>query len=101
MMGFAAGEKVFLIIGSGRFVLPFVYIDNLVHAILAALTNPNASGRTYNVVDPYRVTKKDYVENLLKKLYPGARYLYVPYPFMHSAVFMQELLCRFSNGSLS
>jgi nucleoside-diphosphate-sugar epimerase len=94
MMGFAAGAKVFLIIGSGRFVLPFVYIDNLIHAILAALTNPNASGRTYNVVDPYRVTKKDYVEKILKKLYPKAKYVYMPYPFMHSVVLMQELLCR-------
>ena len=94
MMGFAIGAKAFLIIGNGGFVLPFVYIDNLIHAILAALTNPAASGRVYNVVDPYRVTKKEYVENLLKKLYPGARYLYMPYWFMHSAVFMQELLCR-------
>ncbi|HEU5316267.1 MAG TPA: SDR family NAD(P)-dependent oxidoreductase [Chloroflexota bacterium] len=40
-----------LTIGSGRNVLPFTYIDNLVDALLLAATSSAAIGQAYNIVD--------------------------------------------------
>jgi len=94
MMGFHLGEKLFAIIGPGKFVLPFVYIDNLLEAILASAENDAASGKVFNVVDQDRLTKRKYVDLLLKRLYPKAHYLYVPYGLLYLTVFIQELLLK-------
>ena len=92
MMGFNLGQKLFAIIGPGKFVLPLVYIDNLVEAILASMESGAANGKLYNVVDQDRLTKRGYTDLLLKRLYPKAHYLYVPYKLLYPTVFVQELL---------
>jgi nucleoside-diphosphate-sugar epimerase len=92
MMGFSAGTKLFAIIGNGKYVLPLVYIDNLVEAIVFAISCENSTGQTYNMVDADRVTKKEYVDLLLRKLYKGATFLYIPYWFLYVLVWFQEIL---------
>jgi len=92
MMGFSLGEKLFAVIGNGKFVLPFVYIDNLVEALVRGIENHGAAGGVYNVVDQERITKRDYMNKLVKKLYPGATCFYIPYNFLYSVVFVQEKL---------
>jgi nucleoside-diphosphate-sugar epimerase/predicted dehydrogenase len=94
MMGFALGQKVFAIIGSGNFVLPLVYIDNLVSAIIAAIEKEQSIGKIYNIVDSDNLTKKQYIELLLKKLYPNAKYFYIPYSLFYVTVFIQEILIK-------
>lgn len=94
MMGFALGQKVFAIIGSGNFVLPLVYIDNLVDSIIAVIEKEGSIGKIYNVVDSDNLTKKQYVELLLKKLHPKAKYIYFPYPLFYVTVFFQEILIK-------
>jgi nucleoside-diphosphate-sugar epimerase len=92
MMGFSAGRKLFAIIGSGKFVLPLVSIDNLVDAIVTCMQRSESNGKTYNVVDSDSPTKKQYVEAFMKKLYPHARYVYIPYLIIHGIVYLQEIL---------
>jgi nucleoside-diphosphate-sugar epimerase len=94
MMGFSLGRKLFLIIRRPGFVLPFVYVDNLIEAIVASLEAPNSAGQIYNVVDPEKIGKKEYVERFLKRLLPGSRYIYLPYSFIYSAVALQEILFK-------
>jgi nucleoside-diphosphate-sugar epimerase len=92
IMGFSLGKKLFAVIGNGKFVLPFVYIDNLVEAIVKAIEKQEKAGGVYNVVDPERITKKDYMNNLVKRAYPGATCLYIPYSLLYPMVYMQEKL---------
>jgi len=94
MMGFTLGHKLFAIIGPGKFVLPVVYIDNLSDAIIKAIDNETDSVKIYNVVDTEKLTKKDYVDHLLKKLYPGAYYIYIPYKLLYLTVLTQEMAFR-------
>ncbi|NLI83722.1 MAG: NAD-dependent epimerase/dehydratase family protein [Deltaproteobacteria bacterium] len=94
IMGFNFGTRVFGIIGNGQFVLPFVYIDNLVHAIVTCLASEQAAGKIYNVVDPQHMTKKQYAEKLLKRLYPKSLHVYIPYSLLYVTVGMQELMFR-------
>jgi len=92
MMGFSLGNTFFAVIGDGRFVLPLVYVDNLVEAIIVSMINHNSANNTYNVVDPEKVTKRGYMEGLVKKLYPESRTVYVPFCMLKIIVFLQENL---------
>jgi nucleoside-diphosphate-sugar epimerase len=94
IMGFNLGTKVFAIIGNGEFVLPFVYIDNLVDAIIACLRSEQAAGKIYNVVDPQQLTKKQYAQKLLRRLYPKSLHFYIPYPLLYFTVGVQEIVFR-------
>ena len=70
MMGFAFGKWVFAIFGNGQFILPLVYIDNLVDAIIQSIEKDESTGKIFNVVDQDDLTKKQYVDRLLKKYFP-------------------------------
>jgi len=94
IMGFSMGNRFFVNIGNGTSVLPLVYIDNVVEAIMLALANDKSTGQIYNVVDPERITKKEYTELLLKRLYPNATFCYFPYSLLYVFVFLQETLTR-------
>jgi len=92
MMGFSAGRKFFAIIGMGKFALPIVSIDNLVDAIVTCMQRSESNGKIYNVIDSDMPTKKQYVESFLKKLYPGAKYIYIPYWMLYGTVRFQEVV---------
>jgi nucleoside-diphosphate-sugar epimerase len=92
MMGFSLGNKLFAVIGNGRFVLPLVYVDNLVEAIVVAMEKSNSTNKIYNVVDPVKVTKREYMERLIKKLYPDSRTVYIPFTILKMIVYSQEIL---------
>ena len=90
MLGSSFKNKVFVIIHKKGFILPLVYVDNLVQAIIAALVQEKSMGQTYNVVDPRRIGKKEYMVTFIRKLYPGAWRVYLPYGLLHAAVGLQE-----------
>ena len=92
MLGFGFKRKIFALIGDGRFVLPLVYVDNLVDAIMLSLERPESVGRIYNVVDAERVDKKRYMQDLIIKLHPGARYFCLPFGLLMLLVRWQEKL---------
>ncbi|MGV1098219.1 NAD-dependent epimerase/dehydratase family protein [Thiovibrio sp. JS02] len=89
MMGFSLAE-LYVVIGDGTFVLPLTYVDNLCSVILTAMRREQSVGKTYNVVDPEQVTKREYMERLVKKLHPNAHTLYFPYSLLNFIVFCQE-----------
>lgn len=94
VIGFSIRNTIFAVIGNGESVLPLVYIDSLVSAIIASLTNEKSNGRIYNVVDTDRVTKKRYMDELVSKMYPGSRSFYLPSTLLYSLVWLQEKLCK-------
>lgn len=94
MMGFSLMNKLFVVIGDGKFVLPYVYIDNLVDAIIRAIQREQANGQRFNVVDNHQVTKKEYMEQLVKKIYPSSRTAYFPLSVVIGITFIQEVLCK-------
>lgn len=94
MMGFRAGRKIFGIIGNGKFILPLVYIANLVDAIISCIGNQGAYNQIFNVVDKERVTKKRYFDTVLRKLYPDAMTFNIPYGLLYSTVWSQEVLFK-------
>ena len=92
MMGFSLGNRVFAVIGPGDFVLPLVYIDNLCDAVITSIQSDRGDYEVFNVVDPGGVTKREYMDALVRKLYPGARVVYIPRSMLGGVVRLQERL---------
>ena len=95
MMGFSLMNKAFIVIGNGKFELPFVYIDNLVDAIIMSIQSDDANNQIFNVVDSERMNKKQYMKRVVKKVYPGSPAIYFPYGLFYFTVRSQEVLCRY------
>lgn len=93
MIGFSMGEKIFVVIGNGKFVLPLVYVDNLVEAVLLAMNSSISVNKIYNVVDPVKVTKRDYLEKVIKVVYVDSFIIYFPFTLLKMLVYFQERLC--------
>jgi len=92
MIGFSLKKKLFIVFTNDELVLPLVYVDNLVEAILVAMTSARGSGQVYNVVDPLGVNKKQYIDLLIRRLYRGVPVVYLPYGLLEYVVAVQERL---------
>ena len=71
-----------------------MYVDEVAEAILKCIEMGEADGEIFNLVGSESITKRMYVEKLLKRVYPRARFLYLPYVVVSVLVLAQELACR-------
>jgi len=92
MMGVSFAKWLFVVFGDGESELPLVHVDNAVDAIVECMRNPAADGQVFNVVDPDPVTRKAYVERILKRLRPRAVVIYCPMPLLRTVTLVQEKL---------
>jgi nucleoside-diphosphate-sugar epimerase len=90
LIGTSIGQNVFTVFGNGQFVLPLVYLDNLVDAILDAMNDEKSTGQVYTVVDSQQIDKRRYMDTFIRKLNPHARVFYVPFSLLSIVVFLQE-----------
>jgi 2'-hydroxyisoflavone reductase len=60
-----AGRPV-IIPGDGHRLMQFVYVNDLVHAMVRALEEPRAVGEAFNIADPKPVTQAEFVEKMAK-----------------------------------
>lgn len=90
MIGISLARRVFVVFGNGRGGLPLVYVDNVVDAIIQCIRSNAASNQVFNVVDQDLVTKRRYIEQILKPIYPNALVIYCPMLMLLLAVWIQE-----------
>ena len=67
------------LIGGGKTKFQPVYVDDVADAAMAALTTPEAAGRTYELGGPRVYTFKEVLQFILKTI--GRKRLLVPVPF--------------------
>ncbi len=82
------------IIGTKGFVLPLVYLDNLIDAITHCIDHHRAYNQVFNVVDTWQVNKSTYTDKVLKPLFPEACFFKIPYRALYAIVWMQEIMFR-------
>ena len=70
--------SVRLLVGNGRNVLPFTYVENAVDCILLAATSDVAAGQVYNVVDEPQISGRDALAE--RATLTGNQPLLVPVP---------------------
>jgi 2'-hydroxyisoflavone reductase len=72
-----AGRPI-IIPGDGHRLMQFVYVHDLVHAMVRALEEPRAVGEAFNIGDPKPVTQFELVEKLAKVAGAEANLVRVP-----------------------
>jgi oxidoreductase len=92
MLGFAIKGRFFVVIGMGSMCPPWVHVDNVAEAIRLSVEKNAADGQIFNIVDAPPVSKRQYIDKLIRQLTPDARVVYVPYSIIYSATVAQELL---------
>ncbi len=84
-------DGVPLIIGSGKWIFPFCYVDNLCQATYLASTAENSQGQAYTVTNGCDVTWNEFLSFFQKKL-NKKQWIYVP-PFLpHTVAFCMKII---------
>jgi nucleoside-diphosphate-sugar epimerase len=70
--------KLNLVFGPGQNLLPLVYVDNVVDALLLAARRDEAVGRAYNIVDDEQITQRVFIGKMKHALDAKAPTVYLP-----------------------
>lgn len=92
VIGLSFGGRVFVVFGGGSCALPIVYVDNVADAVARCLESGAADNQVFNVVGQERITKRRYMQELVKRVCPGSLHLYVPYGLLFGITWIQERL---------
>lgn len=65
-------------IGPAQQVLPLVYLDDVVDALILAARLPQANGQLFNVVDPEQVEQGEYLARCRQRVGPSLKVVRVP-----------------------
>ena len=65
-------------IGPAQQVLPLVYLDDVVDALILAARLPEANGQLFNVVDPEQVDQGEYLARCRQRVGPSLKVVRVP-----------------------
>jgi nucleoside-diphosphate-sugar epimerase len=91
MMGISFARRIFVVFGNGKSELPLAHVDNVVDAIVGCMRNSAVDNQVFSVVDQDMVTKRMYMERVVKRLYPRATVIYCPLVLLHTLIWLQEL----------
>ena len=74
-----------IVIGSGNIPLPLVYVDDVVDAMLLAAHRDGVCGKIFQLVDPVRLTQRQYLDHCRAHLGGRIRVQYLPRPVLVAA----------------
>jgi nucleoside-diphosphate-sugar epimerase len=84
-------DGVPVIVGNGKWIFPFCYVDNLCKATYLACYSQNSEGKTYTVTNGADVTWKEFLSFFQKKLNKKQR-IYIPPFFPYVVAFGMKIL---------
>lgn len=100
-VGIRIGKKLVACIGMGNRKIPFVYVDNLVDALMLTENSSGKSGSIYNVVDNDYPTQNDYIR--LYKQLTNEKFITIRIPLwfiIGTVSILEGMLKRFTNKTL-
>lgn len=92
-----AGQWV--VVGSGNILLPLIYIEDVVDALMLAAQQDRACGRTFQLVDDVRLTQRQYIDRCREHFGEKIRTVYIPRPAFHAAAIGIAALGKFLRRS--
>jgi nucleoside-diphosphate-sugar epimerase len=81
-----------VVVGNGNIPLPLVYVDDVVDALLLAAQREGVCGQVFQLVDPERLTQRQYIERCRDLPGEKARVVYVPRLVFYTAAIGVEVL---------
>jgi 2-alkyl-3-oxoalkanoate reductase len=93
-----AGKMVF--IGSGDNAVPFVYVTDMVDALLLALDDPDAVGRAYNIGNDQPLTQRELLDGMAQEIGTAPPRVHVPYYPLYAAALAAERIATISGNRI-
>jgi nucleoside-diphosphate-sugar epimerase len=84
-------DGVPVIVGSGKWIFPFCYVENLCHATYLACRSKNSEGQTYTITNGSDVTWKEFFSFFQRK-FNKKQWIYIPTFFPHVVVFVMKII---------
>jgi nucleoside-diphosphate-sugar epimerase len=85
-----------IIVGSGNNAVPFVYITDVVQALLLALDSEQAVGQVYNISNDQPLTQKQYLSAIAQEVDVAPPRIHLPYYLMYAAAYIAERISTLS-----
>ena len=85
-------------VGDGRNLVDLTYVDNVVHALMLALTAGAAVGKTYTITNGEHVPLWDLIKTVLRRLGLSAKLRRLPYRVVHVMAGLMELRATLFGG---
>ena len=85
-------------VGDGRNLVDVTYVDNVVHALVLALTAAAAVGRTYTITNGEHVPLWDLIKTVLRRLGLDANLRPLPYRVVYALAGLMELRATLFGG---
>lgn len=79
-----------IIIGSGRNAVPFVYVADVVRALLLALEREQAAGQVYNITDDRWPTQEELLREIAAQVEARPPRTHIPYSLLYGAAYVAE-----------
>lgn len=93
-LGVSLSKRLNVIFGSGREKLRLVHIDDAVEAILLLIREKTNDNKIYNLIPPEMISKKEYIELIIKNLHPNSKSLYAPHFMIKLGIIVSGALLR-------
>jgi nucleoside-diphosphate-sugar epimerase len=84
-------DHVPVIVGSGKWIFPYCYVDNLCQATYLACHSKNSEGKTYTVTNGTDVTWKEFLSFFQRKL-NKKQWIYIPSFFPYVVAFGMKII---------
>jgi nucleoside-diphosphate-sugar epimerase len=79
-----------IVVGSGRNFVPFVYVSDVVQALLLALDHPARIGQAYNISTDRPLTQQGFLDAIARELAVPPPHVHVPYRALYAAGWLAE-----------
>jgi nucleoside-diphosphate-sugar epimerase len=89
-----------IIVGSGNNAVPFVYIADVVQALLLALDNERAVGQVYNIGNDQPLTQEQFLSAIAQEIGVAPPHIHVPYYLMYTAAYTAERVATLSGSRI-
>jgi nucleoside-diphosphate-sugar epimerase len=84
------------IVGSGNNAVPFVYIADVVQALLLALDSDRAVGQAFNIGPDPSLTQQEYLSAIAQEIGVKPPHIHVPYHPLYAAAYAAERIATLS-----
>lgn len=85
-----------IIVGSGSNAVPFVYVSDVVQALLLALDSKRAIGEVYNIGNDQPLTQQEYLTAVAQDIGAAPPRTHVPYFSLYAAAYAAERISTLS-----
>jgi 2-alkyl-3-oxoalkanoate reductase len=82
-----------IVVGNGSLLLPLVYVDDVVDALLLGSSQPGLEGKLVNIVDPALITQREFID-VARGAKPNIKASFVPKAVLMAAAVGIEALGR-------